>query len=68
MNFAEMMDFSRESRFQEQLLKRIKGECFSELSDEDLSFVNAAGAPMQASDARKDPLACEEPGGTGGNL
>ena len=43
MNFAEIMDFSRESRFQEHLLGRIKAECFCELAEDDLALVNAAG-------------------------
>ena len=38
------LDFSREGNFQERLLKRIKAECFAELDDADLAFVNAAGA------------------------
>lgn len=44
MRFAEM-DFSMEGRFQERLLKKIKAECFAELDDDDLRFVNAAGTP-----------------------
>ena len=39
-----IMDFSMEGDFQERLLKRIKEECFSELSDDDLAYVNAAAA------------------------
>ena len=45
MNLADM-DFSLETDFQERLLKKIKRECFAELSDDDLGFVNAAGKPM----------------------
>ena len=41
----EFMDFSRETRFCEDLLRKIKAECFAELDDDDLSFVNAAGVP-----------------------
>lgn len=43
MSFADVMDFSREGNFQERLLERINAECFSELTDDDLDLVNAAG-------------------------
>ena len=46
-----IMDFSRETRFQDQLLEKIKAECFGALSDEDLDFVNAAGVPLHPRNA-----------------
>lgn len=42
MNIPEMFDFSKEGDFQETLLRKIKAECFSEISDDDLEYVNAA--------------------------
>lgn len=54
MVFAEM-DFSLEGGFQEQLLNRIKAECFAELGDETLDFVNAAGQQQSRMDIL-DPL------------
>ena len=39
----EALDFSRDSRIKESLLKRIKSEYFGSISDDELSFLNAAG-------------------------
>ena len=38
-----IMDFSVDTDFQERLLKKIKMECFSEVGDDDLELVSAAG-------------------------
>ena len=46
MHSIEVMDFSGGTGFREELLRKIKAECFSELSDEDLDYVNAAGVPL----------------------
>lgn len=51
MNMRGIMDFSRETRFQERLLQKIKAECFGALSDEDLDYVNAAGTPVPPENA-----------------
>ena len=58
----EFMDFSRETRFQERLLKRIKKECFGELEDDDLSFVNAAGVVHPAGPASVEIPELQDPG------
>ena len=49
----DMLDFSRETSFQERLLQKIKAECFSALSDDDLEWVNAAGVVSPADPAAK---------------